>query len=36
MNRAWDAILAESDKCDLLCSNCQKEIHNPESYLARY
>jgi hypothetical protein len=32
-NRAWDIIVTESEKCDLVCSNCHKEIHNPESHL---
>jgi hypothetical protein len=29
-NRTWAFILTEFEKCDLLCSNCHKEIHNPE------
>lgn len=27
---AWDAVLAELDKCDLVCSNCHKELHFDE------
>ena len=29
-NRKWALILAEAEKCMLLCSNCHKETHNPE------
>jgi len=32
-NRAWAIIVAESGKCELVCSNCHKEIHNPDSQL---
>ena len=28
-NRSWQAVIAEARKCELLCSNCHKEIHNP-------
>jgi hypothetical protein len=30
-NRAWERIVQESEKCELVCSNCHKEIHNPEA-----
>ena len=29
-NRTWKFILVEFEKCEVLCSNCHKEIHNPE------
>jgi hypothetical protein len=29
-NRTWEFIFDEFQKCDLLCSNCHKETHNPE------
>jgi hypothetical protein len=29
-NRNWESILAEVSKCELLCSNCHAEEHNPE------
>ena len=29
-NRRWSSIVAEEKKCALLCSNCHKELHNPE------
>ena len=29
-NRSMKYILEEISKCDLLCSNCHREIHNPE------
>ncbi len=25
--RAWEIVKKELDKCDLLCSNCHKELH---------
>lgn len=28
-NRTYDSILIEAEKCQLLCSNCHAEIHNP-------
>ena len=32
-NRSWAKILNEAQKCDLVCSNCHKEIHNPASLM---
>lgn len=29
-NTNWETILKEADKCVLVCSNCHREIHNPE------
>ena len=29
-NTKKELLLVELDKCDLLCSNCHKEHHNPE------
>jgi len=29
-NRRWEAVLNEAAKCQLLCSNCHAELHNPE------
>jgi hypothetical protein len=29
-NRKWQLVLAEAEKCRLLCSNCHAELHNPE------
>jgi len=26
-NRAWKRVLAEAEKCDLLCLNCHAELH---------
>ena len=34
-NRSWARILDEAQKCDLVCSNCHKEIHNPASIMKR-
>jgi hypothetical protein len=33
-NRKWVRILEEAKKCILVCSNCHKEIHNPECTIA--
>ena len=32
-NLQWSEILAEASKCQLLCSNCHAERHNPEAML---
>lgn len=29
-NKRWNSILEEAGKCELLCSNCHAEEHNPE------
>lgn len=29
-NSKWDSLIEEANKCILLCSNCHREIHNPE------
>ena len=29
-NSTWEALLAESMKCILLCANCHAELHNPD------
>ena len=29
-NRSWNMILEEARNCDLVCSNCHHEIHNPD------
>lgn len=28
--RSWEAVKKELDKCDLICSNCHREIHDGE------
>ena len=32
-NRSWEMILTEVKKCQLLCSNCHAEHHNPDCNL---
>lgn len=32
-NTNWESILIEVEKCDLLCSNCHIETHNPDKFL---
>jgi len=34
-NRQWNEIEAEARSCELLCSNCHAEEHNPEWARAR-
>ena len=29
-NRKWQSVLEEARKCALVCSNCHKELHNPD------
>jgi hypothetical protein len=29
-NTSWPVLLAEAEKCSLLCLNCHAEIHNPD------
>ncbi|MCJ7453403.1 MAG: HNH endonuclease [Steroidobacteraceae bacterium] len=31
-NRSWALIAREASKCQLVCSNCHAEIHNPSSF----
>ncbi len=28
-NRSWEALVNESQKCQLLCANCHLELHHP-------
>jgi hypothetical protein len=27
-NKSWESIVSEIDKCELVCSNCHREIHS--------
>ena len=29
-NSTWKALVAEANKCDLLCENCHRELHHPD------
>jgi hypothetical protein len=29
-NTSWETLVAEAQKCQLLCLNCHAEIHNPD------
>ena len=31
-NRRWELIEKEVKKCQLLCSNCHAELHNPDCF----
>jgi predicted HNH restriction endonuclease len=28
-NNKWEKLVKEASKCDLLCANCHRELHNP-------
>ncbi len=32
-NRRWETILREVRKCRLVCSNCHRELHNPDAMI---
>ena len=29
-NSYWEWCVSEASKCDILCSNCHRELHNPQ------
>ena len=35
MQRSWNNLIKEADKCHLLCSNCHREVHlyNPAKFI---
>lgn len=35
-NRSLDSLLAEFEKCQLLCANCHAEVHNPDMTLENF
>lgn len=32
-NRSWDSLQTESELCQLLCANCHRSLHNPDTLL---
>lgn len=32
-NGSMEEILAEAEKCDLMCHNCHAELHNPQGFI---
>ncbi len=32
---SWEKILEESKKCDLLCANCHREVHDKQAFVAQ-
>lgn len=32
LHSSWDKVVAELDKCDLLCANCHRLTHHEENY----